>query len=1025
MSRKIWGDTDYYTTKELFEAEGKDGETYDKRVNKVTNDLFVHGFAFDCEKNPYEDPQFIAWISWATDALNTNLYFALPFGDGNKWWTFITTDITSPTLTIDEKRYMLYALFMSAESRAYDWIYTFNNGTIYFLRDDYFKIRDYMGIDLPVEHLSDDYTLKQPTKLFNVLRDSGHIFDFPVPIDEMWLIKNGDYFNPEITFEIATYNRTYTGWFGYVFQPNCRDHFLSYDKFQKSNGEIIYTVRITEWRSSIINSAVSDACTQYKDKLDPNLQPESWTSENVRAYNDALYYCLYAAGLFEVEDDIKRIYNNTDWCLRNDLKIMIDKLDLLCYNLQQIKNTTQTDSIDTKAIPYYRAIFNNFANLTSDLKNRIMTSGPIAYWKGGDRVKKNEEVTFWYTKLGPNDLREDCWEPFILLFTVETYTLAIDYPKLFDYGVRWLYKQLQDSDIEDLSIVQESKKQDESVEISYDEQNQVYKVDGTTTVITTQNFDNVPFNIQKYFYWLVENYNRNAGKDEYNPLEIYSATFDMNDLLIDLDLDSDILMFLRRDVGKILEYMIDYTYTTQLDLAAKLIIYKHTFNSIKYLERFWEIFMLPDTIERYAVARSRMYRVSIDDLPIQVHMFEPGVSETEILSNGGAVIQLRLKELNVEIANNWLIVPDITYHGSNGDWFLYGRQISENRENTVIIGDAEYEKMYYFHFEINGQSIDIPWLQFDLSDVPYTEAPEVKDLVDMSMVEYLEYMTEINYQQLQMLDVLINICEECCKYLGTINKDDNEYSIFGLESYDQEQLQRFYPIYSALIEYEEEICNKIGDLNTLLIDQETQEPEKQSWLYKALNITEDKNNFIIKITSGRFIYNGDTNKIERNHTVEDYIGSIRTNFNTIVRLVENNQYKYYTSVTIDPITYSSDLIDSGSKRWLWYNGKTGLEDYKGTISNSATIPIYIENIQTYYRLYYKQPINSEDPEYTFKYIYILYPDSNTPKLVMSGHDYDNYATDDTLKTQLKFLNIITVGENDTITKNYTKYTIEN
>ena len=990
MSRKFIWDTDYYTTKDLFDKEGEDGDVYVKKVNKVTGDPFAAGSTFECSKDP-----FTAWIDWDTDSLKTSLYFALPFGNGDDWWTFITTDTTSPQLTWDEKRYMLYALFMT---NANDGIYKFKDGIIYFLRDDYFKIRDYMGISLPVENLSEDYTTKQPTTLFNVIRNSGHIGDFPMPIDEMWLIKNGGDYKPDITFKIATYNRTYIGWFGYVFQPNCKSHFLSYDQFQKSNGEIINTVRIIPWDNESVNAAVTKACSDSILKEQNTGNVENFSNN----YNKALYNCLVAAGLSEIEDDIKRIYENTDWCLRNDLQTMINKLDNFNNNLGNIYNATTNLSY---AVQYIKNIFDNFADYTTTLKDRIMSTGTIRYWKGENRMRVMENGTVWYTKLSPNDSRQECWRPLQELFMPGLTTLAIDFPTLYNNGFKWLYGPIEISDLISLRLVQS--KVTGSVNIT--ETDGTYKV-GDHTIITTQNFDNIPFNIQKYFYWLVKNYNRNAGKNEYNPLEIYSTAYGMNTLLKNLNQESKILIFLQRDVGKILSYTDNLMYTTQTVLAMALTEYTRQFDSIKYLERFWEIFMLPDTIERYAVARSKMYRVSVENLSMQIYRFEPGAVDSKILKNGGAIIQMRLKELNVEIANNWLIVPDNTYHGEAGDWFLYKSQISENRENTVIIDGNEYEKVYYFHFEFNNQTLDIPWMQFDLSDVPYTKAPEVEDLTDMSMFEYLEYMTEVNYQQLQMLDVLINICEECCKDLGTINKDGNNYSVFGLESYDQEQLQRFYPIYNAFCDYEEEICNKIQDLNDLLTDQ-------QSWLYKALEITEDKNDFIVKITSSRFTYN--TNRIDRDLTVEGYLGLIRTNFNTIVQLVEeSNQYKYYT--TIDPI--SSDLTNSGAKQWLWDNSKTEVEDYRNILSNSATVPIYIENIQLYYKYH---------ENHAFNYIYILRipddtnPGTITPKLVMSSHNYDNYSTDGTLKALLITEGIITVGENDTITENYTKYTINN
>ena len=140
MSRKIFGDTDYYTTKELFDNKAKDGKFYASRVNKVSNDLvpWDNALTLFTEDNPFK-----SYIQW-----NGTYYFELPFDNGADWRTFITY---TTDLDIADRRCALFALFETKNEHSEEWIYKFDDGKIYFLRDDFFAIENYMDIDLPVE----------------------------------------------------------------------------------------------------------------------------------------------------------------------------------------------------------------------------------------------------------------------------------------------------------------------------------------------------------------------------------------------------------------------------------------------------------------------------------------------------------------------------------------------------------------------------------------------------------------------------------------------------------------------------------------------------------------------------------------------------------------------------------------------------------------------------------------------------------------------------------------------------------
>ena len=54
---------------------------------------------------------------------------------------------------------------------------------------------------------------------------------------------------PSVITEVYTYTRTYSKWFGYIYQPNSKDHFISPYEFKKGNN-IIQCVKVDEIQSS-------------------------------------------------------------------------------------------------------------------------------------------------------------------------------------------------------------------------------------------------------------------------------------------------------------------------------------------------------------------------------------------------------------------------------------------------------------------------------------------------------------------------------------------------------------------------------------------------------------------------------------------------------------------------------------------------------------------------------------------------------------------------------------------------------
>lgn len=742
MSRKIWGDTDYYSTTELFKNKGKDVDSYMPDVNKVTNDFFVlFSRRFDSADNPFR-----CWIEW-----DGYISFSIPFNvDQNHvenlsdWWDFITHP---ENIEVDDRRCILYSFFNTYKEQPNNqtYVHTIQDKIIYFLRDDWFKIETYLDIDLPVENFQSEWTTNQISTICQKIEEK----DVPLEIrkTDLHYIDPGTTY-PEITKSFFSYDRTYDGWFGYIFKPNqSTNKFLSYDtyhSYENGIGRDIPTVRISRWDSEAMTS-------ELNEKLNESVPTDQ------AGFNEYLLDCLFIAGIVYLGRDIHGVYENVDWCLRNDLEILFNKLEDFRSSLIAIK-TKIGDSIDL-AIENFKNLLDNYEDDLITLRGEIRTEGG--------------EYTQWYLNQSTTVMRQECWLPLYQLFWSKLQTLAVDYTKWYNNGFRYLTGNLIE-------------KEDTTDSIRIYKEGNYYKLNGTqTTLITTQPYQDIDFNIQEYLYYLLVNY---SG----NPMDIYYTVFDANPDIR----NGNILMFLENDL-KIVNNKTGERATDQETAIENISRFFRYFDSIDDLDSIWKVFESPDTFNRYMVTRAKMYRSTEDLVGIWHYKFEPGNSDDV------GRIQLWLTKEPVTDPkhrieeNGKFILPELEYE----TWFLKGKQIVTKMDDTVMIGEDIWYKSYWFKYKNGSDTFVFPRLRFDFSTLPYSEPPEVP-------TEWTqEEIDRVNTIEVRMAYGLDLLCKNCVQTLG----DYSEYTIYQVECYDGEELKHFYDYMNAFITYEQTIRESLSD----------------------------------------------------------------------------------------------------------------------------------------------------------------------------------------------------------------------
>lgn len=981
MSRKIFGDTDYYTTKELFDYKAKDGKHYDSGVNKVTNDLVPSNTFLTVYT---QDEPFKVWIDW-----DKTYYFELPLGNGSDWRTFITY---TNELDVNDRRCALYALFYSDITRNDKWIYKFYDENIYFLRDDFFSIEDYIDIDLPVENLPNYYTKHVIDTLLKVLSEKGGVRSDNVRKDDL----KGLYIDhfPEITKKIYTYDRTWDGWFGYILKPNYKDHFLSYDEYQKADGTIITTVRVSAWDRETKEQEIQEACDVLQ------LEYDSENLEDVYEYNKLVYDCLVTAGYLEIKDDINHIYANTDWCLRNDLANMIEKLEVFLVGIQTINESTglHNPEMESKLLEYIRIILNTFRGKFENLKQNIMVTGNPVYW---------------YPNIQNVSSRSEYWKPLYDLFNFGLTTLAVDFGTYFNNGYKWLYGPMIDGLYTNLVIIKidpsEEQEEGNHLEISHSDNDEYtvnsYIIDGTQMIpskkivtsrlIETDYLGNEhTFNIQQFFYYLMEHYYRrefdsgDVSAYDYRPLDIYAAAFE----LVPAINDNNILAFLQGDVQTIGQFIFneEYFYTTQEALRKYLKEFYYTVPDISYFERIWEIFTLPDTVNRYAVSKCKICRAFGANQSIMDYTFLPGQTVDNILDSSYVVVELYLSRFpitdenyNTLLDNNllMLIAPSTHYSKTQQDenhrpWILKDHVLTNNTRETVdLVGGGYQEKLYkvyMFVFKniVNEEIVRFPRLEFDFSGVPYTVTPEIPDMQTIDQEAYLDYINTIDNLEYQMALIFKTTCEKCTNVIKEMSNGYTGFTIYQLECYDQEELQKFYNTFSVFFEFETALETSLETLS------------QNTWFQGAINNldTDDKKNAYVKrLTRGRLQLS------EGALTPTSTITELENDFHVIVKRFDSEYvtypiYSYYNTGTFEHPNFLSPRVqDSQNKYQYWYNMNALLDDFM------EGLPPYISDIRIYKKV----------PRY-FTYTYACKrSDSPVPTIIMSHYKQeDNEALND-------------------------------
>lgn len=744
MSRKFWGDTDYYSTTELFKNKGEDVDSYMPEVNKVSNDFFGFFFRpFDYANNPFR-----CWISW-----DGFISFSVPFNrDENHvenlfdWWDFITHP---ENIEVDDRRCILYSFFVTYRGQSTNCVHTIQDNLIYFLRDDWFKIETYLDIDLPVEDFSSEWTKKQISTICQKLEEKK------VPLE----IRKNDlhYIDPETTYPEITksffsYDRTYDGWFGYIFKPNQNTNkFLSYDTYhfyENGIGRDIPTVRISRWDSDSMTTEL----TEKLNESIPTERPE---------FNEYLLDCLFIAGIVYLGRDIHDVYNNVDWCLRNDLEILFNKLDDFGSNLDKIK-TKIGDSINL-AIENFKNLLTNYENDLITLKREIRT--------------EDGEYTQWYLNQSSTGMRQECWLPLYQLFWSKLQTLAVNFTKWYDNG----FKYFKDN----LIVEEKDNAVNDGIRIIKTENHYKLNNEIETKLITTQPYQGIDFNIQEYLYYLLVNY---SG----NPMDIYYTVFDANP---DFG-NSNILMFLENDL-KVVNNKTGETATDQESAVGYISRFFRYFDSINELDSFWKVFESSDTFNRYMVTRAKIYRSTENLEGIWIYKFAPGNSD-----DIGRIQFWLTKEpvtdpkYKIEETGKF-ILPESEYE----NWFLKGKQIITNTEDTVMIGGDIWYKSYWFKYKNGPDTFMFPRLRFDFSTLPYSESPEVPNEWTQEEID------KVNMIEIRMAYGLYLLCKNCIKTLG----DYLEYTIYQVECYDREELKYFYGYIHAFITYEQTLRESLSD----------------------------------------------------------------------------------------------------------------------------------------------------------------------------------------------------------------------
>ena len=753
MSRKIWGDTDYYSTTELFKNKGKDVDSYMPAVNKVSNDFI--GFFF--RPFDYVDNPFRCWINW-----DEFISFSVPFNSDENhvenlydWWDFITHP---EDIEVEDRRCILYSFFITDKVNTANYLHTIQDKLIYFLRDDWFKIEAYLNIDLPVENFTSEWTKNQISTLCQKLEEKK------VPLE----IRKNDlhYIDPEATYPAITksflsYDRTWDGWFGYVFKPNqVTNKFLSYDVYRSTEEYTrdIPTVRISNWNSETM-------LMELDEKLDDSLPTDQ------AGFNEYLLDCLFIAGIVYLGRDIHNVYENVDWCLRNDLEILFNKLEDFRISLNKIKMKI-SDSIDL-AIENFKNLLNNYEDKLNNLKGEIRTEGG--------------EYTQWYLNQSTTEMRQECWLQLYQLFWSKLQTLAVNFTKWYNDGFKYfkdnvIVEEKINAENDGIRIIKIGNQEGDHYELN--------DIAGTK-LITTQPYQGIDFNIQEYLYYLLVNY---SG----NPMDIYYTVFDANP---DFG-NNNILMFLENDL-KVINSKTGETAIDQESAVEYISRFFRYFDSINELDSIWKVFKSTDIFNRYMVTRAKIYRITNNLQGIWRYKFAPGSSD-----DSGRIQFWLTKEPVTDPKYEFkeedkIILPESEYDS----WFLKGKQLIINTEDTVTIDEDIWYKSYWFKYKDGSDTFMFPRLRFDFSTLPYSEPPEVP-------TEWTqEEIDKVNMIQVRMAYGLYLLCKICTQTLG----DYLDYTIYQVECYDGEELKYFYNYMNAFITYEQNLQESLS--NRPSIDQ--------------------------------------------------------------------------------------------------------------------------------------------------------------------------------------------------------------
>ena len=252
----------------------------------------------------------------------------------------------------------------------------------------------------------------------------------------------------------------------------------------------------------------------------------------------------------------------------------------------------------------------------------------------------------------------------------------------------------------------------------------------------------------KFWYYLVLNYTNQQNHFTNGPLELFASIFNLHPILSTSGGNNTILGLLG-DINQIVNTENNNFYVDQQQLYSICMDYETYYEGIDIYDSLWNLFKLPDTFNRYLASKARLYNYETDThKSLRNYYFKPGVEPENIYPLSGATIEIYLsKEQITDVLENYdnlgmkKIIPSNTYN----DWFLKDKQISDITENTVIINKEVWYKVYLFKFSHSyGQSFTIPYLQFNVSDLPYKEKPRIDITLNTMTKDQFTFINSVN-----------------------------------------------------------------------------------------------------------------------------------------------------------------------------------------------------------------------------------------------------------------------------------------